>query len=299
MKSSLQKTLRTGILLLIAASASLGLTGCRDRDPLGPLVERVVEANQKTEKALYSSVDFTLVENYVEYVRQCDKVQCGTDYREVCDRDRVCSPPTTTCSPGRNVCTPGGQVCRRDPRTGRRYCSYVPGTCRWEPGYCSTIPGVCRDIIIGCRQVPVPRYCDTNCREVPVAKSRTREVTSPVKVTFQGVSNTDAIKAVMIGFKTNGRFDAAISDPALRPEGFENLFDSLAKEDKTVVILKAKGYELVDEQLFLKLPENFKAGDPIQLELQVRPTGSRKTTFSAVGTTEDIPAFRLEAGRTN
>jgi len=286
-------------MLLVAATLSVGLSACRDRDPLGPLVERVVEADQRTEKALYSSLNFTLVEHYTEFQRQCDKVQCGTDYREVCDTQRVCTPPQTSCGPGRNVCHSGGEVCERDPRTGRRYCRHVPGSCHWEPGYCSTIPGTCRDVIIGCRQVATPRYCDTNCRDIPVARTREREVTSPVRVTFQGVNSTDAIKGVMIGFKTNARFDSAISDPALRPEGFESLFDQLAKEDKTVVILKAKGYELVEDQSFLNTPENFKAGDPIHLELQVRPSGSSKTGFSAAGTTKDIPAFRSDAGRTN
>ena len=168
---------RTPWFFALSALLAVSASACRDRDPLVPLVEKVVESTSRTDKALYASVDFTVVDHYTETQRVCEKAQCGTDYRQVCDSQRVCGPPGSFCNPGRNVCTGGGQVCSRDPYTGRRFCRNEPPRCFFQPGSCYTVPGACRDVVVGCRNIEVPRYCDVNCRDIPVARTRERTIT--------------------------------------------------------------------------------------------------------------------------
>ena len=150
-----------------------------------------------------------------------------------------------------------------------------------------------------CGYEQVPRYCDVNCREEPYTESSTTKTVSPVVARIRGItgSNKNAqVTGLWLGAATNAKFQQAFSDYSARPKGLESLFNLFKRSDKTLLVMQAKGLELVQGQDFLNLSSNFSRGDTIQLNVTVRETSSTSKQVSAVGTNEALPNLSTSSG---
>lgn len=234
--------------------ALMGLSACREIDFMDPFVEQSVEieavdSDKNTSGALEMAGE--LVFTHTQYTRR-ERTECD---RVICGYDEV-------------------YRCHRRERCFRG----EDGKRRCEPY---------RD----CGYESEPRFCDTNCRNVPYWDSETFRSTSNILVRVKGVpqESWDDIEEIMLGARTNSKFQEAMEKPSTQPEKIQAVLKQLEKTDKTVLLLKAKGFRLRASQDFLKLPENFDSGDPVTIELDVEPTGSGKTEISAIGSEVNFP----------
>src|SRR6185295_1479825 len=104
-----------------------------------------------------------------------------------------------------------------------------------------------------CRQEYVSRTCSTNCRNEPYQVRHEAKVSSPITVNLKGTS-ADAIQGLHLGVKTTSKFVQAFDDSSVRPKGYEYLWNSLARDQKTVLVAAGKGVKLTANQSFLVLP---------------------------------------------
>lgn len=256
----------------LLAAGLLGATGCKDGN-LNSYVEQNIELKLHKNSGNVARGELEFIETRYEthYRNTCDTVVCGYDSIQ-------------RCSPGRQVCEGGGSpVCYTNPRGhrvcnggGPRRCHYVPGQCYFDR---------------------IPRYCRVNCRAEPYTTSRDVRIVSPITATVRGLDNPDAVKALNLGIKTNGRFVGALRDPSLRPKKLGFLFEDLNERQRTLVLLKSKGYSLVPQQNFFTLRSDFRPGDAIELDLQVVRAASNvgDYTVSILGSEQDVPALRFVA----
>jgi hypothetical protein len=281
------KVTRAGAMLAVLSFCTV-FTACNNTDPLKDFVEQDVKLNVKSagSQVLASgSLNFTEVYYTTDQETVCDHVECGGYQTQ-------CYGGGEVCSGGRQVCTGGGQVCTPVRRCTGSGCT-EDQVCHTEPGSCHTEGEVCRTEPPVCSQVYVSRTCDTNCRLEPVTHEHDDTITSPITVSLKGVTNAGDVQGLHLGVKTNSKFVAAFDDPTQRPKGAEDLWNSLSKTDKTILVGAAKGLKLAPNQNFLVLPADFKPGDAVSIEAQFEPSSNSGTGLSAVGTSVDFPALEF------
>lgn len=273
--------------------------------PVDQFVEQTVETKLGTQATMHGQVNFTHTTYFTAYRTECDRVVCGYDQEYRCDTVTRCHSPLGALDasslelaslglsdialdrphprdPGHPP--PRGPVDRDPPGGGGgRPHPRDPGDHDRDRCYTERV----------CGYESVPRYCDTNCREVPYTDSRTQQMGSPVIIKLVGISDEDLkkVKSLNLGVKTNDKFQEAIRNIKKAPKKLRDAFKNLKAEDRTLVVLVAKGYRLREGQDFLRLADNFKAGDQVMIELQVEPTGGSKEVHSALGSTVDFPAL--------
>ena len=214
---------------------------------------------------------------FTNYREACDTEVCGYTHERVCHyamtivdtRGPGHDGPIDTRGPGHDH---DGPIDTRDP--GRR-----------------------SDPVEICETVEVPQYCRVNCRNVAFEDSTTSDIKSPVVVTIKGVSadQSKKFKELMFGVKTNSQFQDAMVNPGKRPAKAKALFDQVSKDDKTIIVLRAKGFKLRAGQNFLNLASDFKAGDAVAIDLEVESAGESGTVFSAAGTSVDFPELHTSS----
>ena len=122
-------------------------------------------------------------------------------------------------------------------------------------------------------------------------RSRNVEVNSPVTAVVTGADSTNGLE-LALGVKTNSAYVQAFDNPSTRPNKSAFLFDTLQKNDKTILVLKSKTYKLVPNQNFLQLPGNFAPGSALQLNVQVE-RADNPNEFSSTGTPADLPELNF------
>jgi hypothetical protein len=304
------------VALLGLTLVAFGATGCKKDNPLKNYVEETVKlksVSQVSPSQLVVSGDLTFrhTHYWTAYRTECDTQICGYDNIYRCH-------PYTHCEPDHDLDGDdhhggdgdhhGGGGGHYPPGGGGGGAHYPPGGGHGGgPGHgprvmseaevqdviASGTQGACytRDV---CGYESVPRYCQVNCRQVPYTESNTVKIESPVavRVTLAGGAaiRQDAIQSLQIGVKPTGKFVEAFNNPSMRPKHYEYLFDSLHPADRTLVVLAGNGIRLANDQNFLVLPPNFRAGDPVSIELQLVPGGGQNQV-SAVGTAADFPVL--------
>lgn len=246
----------TAILMVMAAS----MVGCDNpmEDYVQETVELSVDQVRDDGKRLTLEGDLTFKHTsyWTEYRTECDRVVCGSEREYRCHTRTRCV--------------------RRD---GHKETCTTYRDCGYED---------------------VPKYCDTNCRQIPYTESSTRKTVSPVKIDMTrkdgGGVRKNRIDGLYFGVNTNAKFRDAIDHPSSQPEGTEFLFRDLTRDDDTLLVLKAKGYRLAAGQSYLRLPEDFKAGDVIRMNVLIERTGdSDDTIYSAVGSVDQFPELHTSS----
>jgi hypothetical protein len=262
------------IFVAIVLGMLVALTGCKSE--LKKYVKQTVELKSVGKSnVMRGKLNFTKTIFYTEYEQVCDRVQCGVDHRTDCDYRTECRDIQLLCD-NRGWCylPDGHRICRiNDSRCNNGY--YY---------HCYKVPTHCWD-------VETPRYCDVNCRMEPVQKSKKQVVTSEVVATIKGLDNAKKyVSTLALGVKPTNEFLMAVNAPPLRPKDFSKLFDGLKATDRSFLFMEAKGYELTGSE-FLALPQDFKAGDPLFLNVEVKPAPAGDKTYSAAGSEMDTPAL--------
>lgn len=147
---------------------------------------------------------------------------------------------------------------------------------------------VCEGYHRECHWEEYPRYCQGNCRWETRYRTIKHNYHSRILAQIEGYSS-GRIEELTLGVETNQSFQEALRNPDKRPSEYREQFDKLRATDRTLLGMKAKGLELVPDENFVSLPENFRLGDDIFLRLRVRPTGSDDSFSSVIGTQNRIP----------
>lgn len=171
--------------------------------------------------------------------------------------------------------------------------SYVCGYDSHEACYnvprCRTVDGqeVCEGSHRECESVSEPRYCETNCRNEPYTEVETETTTSPVVAKIVGADAAN-VETLWLGVETNGKFEQAIKNVSQLPSDDRALFENLREGHQNLLMLEGKGIKLSADQDFLKLADDFRPGQLIELEVNVTSSGSG-TQKSAAGTSKKLP----------
>jgi len=282
----MHKFSRAGAMLAVLSVCSL-FSACNNNDPLKDFVEQDVKLDVKAagSQVLGSGkLNFTEVYYTTSYETVCDHYECGRN-------EQVCWGGGTTCSGGHEVCTGGHEVCTPVRRCTGSGCT-TDSVCHTTSGGCHTSGQVCHSTPRECSWQYVSRTCSTNCRNEPVQHRHETKVVSPVTVTIKG-AGADSVQGLHLGVKTTSRFVQAFDDSSIRPKGYEYLWNSLARDQKTVLVAAGKGVKLTANQSFLVLPSGFKPGDAVSIEALFEPAADagKDGQVSAVGTTVDFPAL--------
>jgi hypothetical protein len=150
--------------------------------------------------------------------------------------------------------------------------------------------------------VEIPVFDRENCEPDASPAQEARPVTSRISASIRTADGKPvpaaAIEHLVVGVRANERFRAAMTDP--ESWGADGpLLSQLDREDRTVVLLWARGYRLAPNQNFLRLDPGFEPGREIRLDLVIESTGAsifaqREQTLSAAGTKAELPSLRAE-----
>jgi hypothetical protein len=258
-------------ILALALVSTFAFSGCND--PMKDYVEQSVKLDPSKQLAPggAGTLVFTQVSYSTEYQQVCDHYECG-GYEQICSGG------------GQTVCTGGGQVCEPVQRCTASGCT--------TDSVCHTVPQTCHTSTPVCQSEYVSRTCDTNCREEPYQVRHETPIQSAISLEIKG-GDASKVENLSLGVKTNDKFIAAFDDPTQRPKNLGYLWDSLSKTDKTVLVMKSKGFQLVKGQSFLDVPADFRPGDTVKVEVQIEPSGSDQDGVTAVGTSTDFPALEF------
>lgn len=162
--------------------------------------------------------------------------------------------------------------------------------CHMEPR-CGYVNGhrACEGSHEVCEWVETPRYCERDCHWETRYRTLKHVYTSRLFARVQGLSADAIIEELALGIETNEKFQSALRNPGERPKEYKELFERLRPTDRTLLAMKAKGAELVPNDSFVRLPENFRLGDDIQINVKVRDTRDTSTRASIIGTSNRIP----------
>lgn len=263
-----------GFLLL----AAVGLQAC-DESPLTEFVQRTVklqavESYGENEQVFQGQLAFTVSTTQDVKKRVCEWSVCGQRRERRCDALPDCMPNTTSS--------------RNPHQTDPRWAD------SWRSPF-GPLAGLCRPTS-NCYWETVPVYCDTNCRDVVVPETTTRQVPSTIVVRLEGQDVWDfpsrAIESLELGVGTNAAFAQALADSSKRPAGFEPLFDRLDRGQRTLLLMKAKGLVLSPVSGWLKIPEDFKPGQTLEMTVRVaHDRGVSVRDYSVAGTPVSFPSL--------
>lgn len=271
------KTTRWGSVGFVLLAA-VGLQAC-DESPLTEFVQRTVklsavESYGENEQVFQGQLNFTVSTTQDVKKHVCDWSVCGQRRERRCDAIPDCMPNSLSARDPHNTDPRWAEMWRSPfgPTTG--FCRPF-GNCYWET---------------------VPVYCETNCRDVMVPETTTRQVPSTIVVRLEGQGVWDfpsrAIDSLELGVETNAAFTQAIADSSKRPAGFERLFDRLDRGQKTLLLMKAKGLALSPVSGWLKIPEDFKPGHTLEMTVRVaRDPGVAVRDYSVAGTPVSFPSL--------
>lgn len=300
--------------LVLTSGLLLALGACNSADkPLKDFVARTVKLEYANGNTFNGTLTFEKTTYYTELENECDRVVCGyqpettCDYATICDDQVADMASTDLASEARPGGGGGGGGMHGGPGGGGgdHDGGHGPGGFPGGPGghggggdhdgdhdggwHGGHGGGWCRTVPVNCRTWDEPLYCDTNCRQVPVQRSKTEEVNSTVTAYVSGTADPKSLD-LALGVKTNDAFQNALANASARPKDSDYLFTQLNKDDRSLLILNSEKYVLTPGQNFLQLPANFKQGDPIELNIQVE-SASNPNAYSVLGSPVDVPAL--------
>jgi hypothetical protein len=262
---------------------------------LNPYVEDAVKVRAESagQTVLKGAIPFKHTEYFTSYRQVCDREVCGYEREQRCYTREHCTGSTPSCH---TVChNVPDTVCRTD-SNGQEHCSTT--TRRECSESCSGGGRVCTPYT-DCDWVTVPRYCDVNCRQVPYQDSRTYDRSSQVTVTVKGTGSVPngKILGFTLGVHTNNAYQGLFNAQVQKPKEIQELLKTLSPQDKTLLLLKSEGYQLVGGQRFLELAPDFKAGDPVSIEVNVEPASNASNKLSGLGSGTAFPALHTSGNR--
>ena len=277
--------------LILTSSAAIALSGCNG-SPFDRYFEQSVALFSSRGTTMTGNLNFTEISYYTAYRQECD-------YRTVCDRYPVQTLEQTLGLPGPGH-GGGGHVGGGDHGGGGHDGDHHGGGDGdhhggggWDHG------GGGYYHPPGGGYYPQPR-CWTeayNCREVPYQDSVETTIPSQITATVTGAGDTSTIGSLTFEVHANSGYPQFVTNPDNWPNGSDAIFKGLTPSDQNLLVLKSKIYELVPGQDFLNLPENFKAGDPLEISVQVQPASNPKLGLSAVGNVVALPPLEFTRGR--
>ncbi|HUP55921.1 MAG TPA: hypothetical protein VM598_00610 [Bdellovibrionota bacterium] len=141
------------------------------------------------------------------------------------------------------------------------------------------------------------RLCDSRrCRqEQQEEEERRTPVRSRIEASIFGQADLSGLIDLKLGVRTTSGFVEAFDEPSRRPDGFGHLWEALTREDRTLIMLRARGLRLVPGQQFMALPREFRRGDTVRLEIAVEPAVGENDAeiLSVAGSTESFPKLEF------
>ncbi|MGK5086212.1 hypothetical protein WDW86_01535 [Bdellovibrionota bacterium FG-2] len=278
------------LILATVLLGVVGLTGCNDLQ-LDRYVEQVVDLKfaKTTEASFQGVLSFMETTYFTSYRRVCSTAVCGYDWDYRCYYETRCDSVVDV-----QVSDAGGNERPREYERGGGH----PGEGHHGGGHPGEGHPSCHSHQV-CQNVMVPRYCEVDCHDVPYQDSSDQYFPSRVFVKLEGISAAEVgtVNELQFGANTNASFHADVHNAQKLPKKLRASFADLSIADQTLLVMKAKGFKMVSDTGFLKLPADFKRGDDVSITIQVEKTGNSDVVVSSMGTTAELPVLHTSVNQ--